>query len=115
MLELTPVIITFIVFGAIVAVIRTFADHRVKMKYLEKGPDGVPVQPFDFGSTCSHDGSLKWGLVALFVGVAILVMEMLPRYFENEAILGGMFLAGGLALLLYYFIADAKKKRATHP
>lgn len=112
MLDLTPVLIVGIVFGAVVAIIKTVTEHRVKLRYLEKGPEGVPTTPIDFGSSTHHDSSLKWGLVALFVGVALLIMEMMPRYFENEAILGGMFLSGGLALLIYYFIADAKKKRS---
>ncbi len=114
MLDLTPVLICLIVFGFVLAVVRTGANHRYRMSWLEKGPNAVPPKPLDLGTEDAAGSSLKWGLVCLLVGLAMLIIELMPRTFDNrgEAALGAMFLAAGLGLLLYYFIADARKKRA---
>jgi hypothetical protein len=110
-IDVTAILITFIVFGSVVSIIRAVGDHRVKMRYLEKGPNDLPSKPIDLNFGNGYGSSLKWGLVCLFVGLALFIMEIWPRYFEDEAILGGMFIAAGAALLLYYFLTDKKKKQ----
>lgn len=110
-LEITPVLIVLIIFGSVVSIIKAVGDHRVKMRYLEKGPNDLPSKPIDFNLGNGYGSSLKWGLVCMFVGLALFIMEIWPRYFEDEAILGGMFIAAGAALLLYYFLSDKKKKQ----
>lgn len=110
-IDVTAILITFIVFGSVVSIIKAVGDHRVKMRYLEKGPNDLPSKPIDFNFGNGYGSSLKWGLVCFFVGLALFIMELMPRYFEDEAILGGMFIAAGAALLLYYFLTDKKKKQ----
>ncbi len=110
-LDLTPVLILLVIFGSVIAIIRAVGDHRVKMRLLEKGPNDLPTGPIDFNFGNGLGASMKWGLVCLFVGLALFIMEMMPQYFEEEAVLGGMFIAAGVALLLYYFLADRKKKQ----
>ena len=110
-IDVTAILITFIVFGSVVSIIKAVGDHRVKMRYLEKDPNDLPSKPIDFNLGNGYGSSLKWGLVCFFVGLALFIMEMMPRYFEDEAILGGMFIAAGAALLLYYFLTDKKKKQ----
>ncbi|PWB72148.1 hypothetical protein C3F09_07020 [candidate division GN15 bacterium] len=110
-IDVTAILITFIVFGSVVSIIRAVGDHRVKMRYLEKGPDDLPTKPIDLNLGNGYGSSLKWGLVCLFVGLALFLMEMMPQYFEEEAVLGGMFIAAGVALLLYYLLTDKKKKQ----
>ena len=110
-IDVTAILVTLIVFGSVVSIIKAVGDHRVKMRYLEKGPNDLPSKPIDFNLGNGFGTSLKWGLVCFFVGLALFIMEMMPRYFEDEEILGGMFIAAGVALLLYYFLADKKKKQ----
>jgi len=110
-IDVTAILVTLTVFGSIMAIIKAVGDHRVKMRYLEKGPDDLPSKPIDLNFGNGLGTSLKWGLVCLFVGLALFIMEMMPRYFEDEAILGGMFIAAGVALLLYYAVADKRKKQ----
>ena len=110
-IDVTAILITLIVFGSVVSVIKAVGDHRVKMRYLEKGPNDLPSKPIDFNLGNGLGTSLKWGLVCMFVGLALFIMELMPQFFEDEAILGGMFFAAGVGLLLYYFISDAKKKQ----
>ena len=111
-IDVTAILITLIVFGSVVSVIKAVGDHRVKMRYLEKGPNDLPSKPIDMSFGNGLGTSLKWGLVSLFVGLALLIMEMMPDYFEEEAVLGGMFIAAGVALLLYYGISDKRKKQS---
>jgi len=110
-LDMTPILICLIVFGSVVSIIKAVGDHRVKMRYLEKGPNDLPSKPIDLNFSNGFGTPLKWGLVCLFVGLALFIMEMMPRYFEDEAILGGVLVAAGVALLLYYAVADKRKKQ----
>ncbi len=110
MLDLGEVLIVLTVFGSVVTIVKTVADYRVKIRYLEKGPEGAPTKPLNLWMETGVDSSLKWGLVCLFVGVAVLIIQMMPGYFDEKAVLGGMFVAAGLGLLLYYFISDMRKK-----
>jgi hypothetical protein len=59
--------------------------------------------------------TLKWGLVALFIGASLLVVIPLQQFawaqhHEGELITGIIFLAGGLAFLLYYSIVSKREK-----
>jgi hypothetical protein len=111
--DITAIVIVTVIFGSIAIVIKSILDHRVKMKFIEKGPDGVPNKPIDFNLGNGINSSLKWGLVLVFVGIANLIAVFSPTYFDEDGILGAMLLAAGIALLLYYFIADMKKKRSS--
>lgn len=110
-LDLTPVLILLVIFGSVIAIIRAVGEHKLKMRYLEKGPNDLPSKPIDLNLGNGFGTSLKWGMVCLFVGLALFIMEMTPQYFEDEAVLGGVLIAAGVALLLYYFLADKKKKQ----
>ncbi len=111
-IDVTAILVVLIIFGSVVSIIKAVGDHRVKMRYLEKGPNDLPTKPIDLNLGNGYGTSLKWGLVCFFVGLALFIMEMMPRYFEDEAVLGGMFIAAGAALLLYYALADRKKKQS---
>lgn len=82
---------------------------------IEKG-----VNPADFKGTPLKEmfqtnplSSLKWGLVAFFVGVGLMVANYLERMlYWHDSIYGAcMLIFGGFALVLFYFIAANKAKR----
>ena len=79
---------------------------------IEKG-----VSPADFKSGSLRDflkpnplSSLKWGMLAMFVGIGIMVATVLERtyYMPDSVYPASMFIFGGLALVVFYFIASRK-------
>ena len=88
--------------------------HKEHMMMIEKG-----VNPTDFKGTPVRDwfrinplSSLKWGLLSAFVGIGLMVGMYLHRNFdvENSVYLACMLIAGGIALVIFYFIASKKNK-----
>jgi hypothetical protein len=82
---------------------------------IEKG-----VSPADFKGVPLREmlradplSSLKWGLLATFVGVGLIVANWLDRlyYFDGSVYVASMLVFGGIALIIFYFIAARKAKQ----
>lgn len=113
------ILIPISLFVAIAAVLWKFFDtrHKIRMMIVERGLIDENLK-YLFGSVTSRPNryaTLKWGLVALFIGLALLVVIPLQQFawahrHEGELITGIIFLAGGMAFLLYYFIVAKREK-----
>ena len=105
--ELTAIIIVGTVFIALVQIVRTIAENRIRHKLIDKGMVDESVK-YLYTSKLSYNvpASLKWGMVLIAVGSAIWVAQLVPRSFQEEAIVSSMLIMGGLALIVYYFIAS---------
>ncbi len=55
--------------------------------------------------------SMKWGMVLVAIGLALLLKQFWPGYVADETMFGLMFLFGGIGFLIYYTIADKKLRR----
>ena len=57
--------------------------------------------------------SLKWGLLASFVGLGLFIAGWLDRvYFMRDTVyFAATLVFGGIGLIIFYFIANAKMKR----
>jgi hypothetical protein len=102
--------------GAAVVLWKYFEGrHKERMAMIEKG-----VNPADFKSATpfrlwqgSVLSNLKWGLLFVFAGIGLLVGQQLEYYFgfhEGSAVFGSILITGGLALIIFYFIASKKLK-----
>jgi amino acid transporter len=113
MLELTPVLILGIIFGAIVAIVYLGNRKKERMAMLEKG-----VDPSIFlNSVKNGSQSLKYGILLIGLGLGILVGKFLTytEAFRNEkeaAYFSAIFLFGGAALVFFYFMD--KRRSDTH-
>ena len=111
--ELTAVIIVGTVFFAIVQIVRTIAENRLRHKLIDKGMLDENVKHL-YTSKLSYNvpSSLKWGMVLIAVGSSIWIAQLVPYSFQEEAIVSAMLIMGGLALIVYYFIASKLFKSA---
>jgi hypothetical protein len=104
-------------FGVIAVVLLKHFEtrHKERMAMIEKG-----VTPADFKSATpsrlwqgSVLSNLKWGLLFVFAGIGLLVGLQLENYYrfdEGSVIFGSILITGGLALIIFYFIAAKKLK-----
>ena len=104
-------------FGGIAAVLITYYNnrHKERVAMIEKG-----VNPADFKGAPKREwfranplSSLKWGLLAMFVGVGLIVASLLDRWYmmHDSIYVSCMLVSGGIALIIFYFIASKKLKQ----
>lgn len=107
--EVFPVIVIFPTFGLM---FKWYFEYRTRKHLIEKGLVDEKVKFLQFNKM-EHfaPSSLKWGLVLLFSGVAIVILRFVSAYVPDEIVLGTIMIAAGLGLLIYYIIADAARKR----
>lgn len=109
-----PAVIVLIVFGSVGFVIFTWIQsrHKERIAMIEKGvkaselkgammPDLLRPNPLS---------SLKWGLLAMFVGAGLILANILDRYyyFHDSIYFASMLISGGIGLVIFYFIAAKK-------
>ncbi len=99
-----------IVFGSFGYILKLFLDYRMRQKLIDKGLTGddvkhLFVERFRQGAP----SSLKWGMVLLAVGAAILIGRLMPYDVADEYTVAFMFIFGGAALLAFGIIARRMK------
>lgn len=111
--ELLAAVIVFIIFFSIVTVIRIIANNNIRRKLIERD---LVNEKTKYLYTSTFEGqvpsSLKWGIVLIGVGLAILIGQMLPSDISDEVTISGMFIFAGLGLILYYFLASRIMKKS---
>ena len=105
-----PLIVFLVILAFIVKII---VEHNTRRKLIDKGmvdenvkylfPDKIKSQTLS---------SLKWGMVSIGVGLAVFVGQMVGANLVEEVTIGAMFVFAGLALVIYYPIANRMIKRA---
>lgn len=110
-------LIPIFLFGGIAVVMYKYYDgrHRERMAMIEKG-----VNPAEFKGASwiqalkvNPLASLKWGLLALFVGIGVFVGRIVTLQYDmhDAAYLASMLVFGGIALIIFYAIASRKLKK----
>lgn len=103
-------------FFALVAYIsKLIADTRVRRKAMEAHTSAETAEAILHrrGAAPSTQSALKWGLVVLSLGAAVLLLDLFAVGFESPLAYGVMLLATGGALLSYYLVEhDAEEERA---
>lgn len=89
--------------------------HKERMAMIDKGVSasdlrGTPMREWLRANPLS---SLKWGLLAAFVGIGLFVAEWLDRVFfmRDSVYFATTLLFGGIALIIFYFIANSRMKK----
>jgi len=112
-----PFLILLVMFGSTGLVIWRWVEtrHKERLAMIEKG-----VSPADFKGISAREmfkpnplSSLKWGLLAMFVGIGSLIATWLDEVYNlrDSIYLASMLVWGGLALIIFYFIAAKKMKQ----
>ncbi len=99
-------------FVACILIVKIVLDYRLKRKLLERGEiDKNVTSLFCNRSEYFAPTSLKWGMVLIGIGLAVVISQMLPYdYDRGEITFSLMLIFAGAGLLIYYFIANKKMK-----
>ncbi|MBU1320669.1 MAG: hypothetical protein KKG33_02985 [candidate division Zixibacteria bacterium] len=104
MLQLTDAIEMVIVFFTIGFVVKIILDYSMRKKLIEKGLVDKNVK-YLFSDGGPAKSSLKWGMVLIGIGVAIIIGRIVPYRWSDEITVSGIFILAGLAMVIYYAIA----------
>lgn len=109
LLHVVPLLGLFI---AIAVIVKIALDHRTRQKLIEKGlvDENVKYLYRENGNTRAL-GSLRWALVLIGIGVAVVIGQLVPDRMMEEITAAGMFLMAGIGLLVYYVIASRAMRR----
>lgn len=109
MITLQPVFILAVIFGAIVAIIYLNIRKKERMALLQMGKDTSAFE----SQRKINLSSLKYGLLLVAIGLGVLIANILVAYNvmdEDAAYFSMVFIFGGAALLVDYFIEYKKSK-----
>ena len=109
---LMPIAILGSIGTAIILFTRTISDYILKKKMIEKGYVNEDTQAiFKRNTDENRYTSLKWGLILLFAGLALVIMEFIQ--YDNESPLPyGLFTVFvSLGFLIYYFLVKKELNR----
>src|SRR5258706_5491180 len=84
--------------------VKVLTDYILKKKMIEKGFVNDDTQAI-FKQHSSDEGkfpSLKWGLIAFFAGVSLIIMEYIPVSPQSPLPYGLFTIAVSLGFLIYY-------------
>ncbi len=102
---LQPIAILGSLGGAVYFFVRVMTDYILKKKMIEKGFVNDDTQAI-FKQQVGENkySSLKWGLIILFGGFALILMEYIPTSPDSPLPYGLMAVAVSLGFLIYYFV-----------
>lgn len=96
-----------VAFFIIVAIIiKMFLDYRMRRRLIDKGLVDENIKHlFPNESVNQRLSALKWGLVLVGIGVAVLIGQLFPYRISDEITISLMFIFSGIGLLLFYIVA----------
>ena len=110
-------LITIVVFAGIYQIIKMFTDFLLKRRIVKSGHvDKAEILEVSQSQEVNRYPTLKWGLVALFAGLGLLVIAVINKdgrfdwHHETQAYLsfGIELIAISLGFLAYFFISKPK-------
>ena len=89
---------------------KAVTDYILKKKMIEKGFVNDDTQAiFKRHADENKYSALKWGLILLFSGLALIVMEFVPTHPDSPLPYGILTFSISLGFLIYYFIVKKEQ------
>ena len=110
---IVPIVAMVTVFGSIVLFIKILTDYWLRRKMVEKGL--VDENAVNLLKQHRHEGgkysALKWGLIVLFAGIGLMVINFLPYDGETSMPYGVFAFFVALGFLIYYFYVKKESEK----
>jgi hypothetical protein len=105
--------LAFFVFLGGVLIVHLTSRHKERMAMVEKGMSSEDIKALYVRQVSSNPlASLKWGILLVFAGAALLLGQYLTSQYhlEEEVLAGILILFVGVGLLLFHSIAAKKSQ-----
>ena len=91
---------------------KAVTDYILKKKMIEKGYVNEDAQAvFKKHADENRFSALKWGLIILFGGLALIIMDFIPTDPESPLPYGLLAFSIALGFLIYYYIVKKEMKQ----
>jgi hypothetical protein len=112
LMKYTDMMTVIVVFGTFFLALKSYLDYRTRKQLIERGKVDETVKfLYQNQGEALVPSSLKWGLVALGIGLAVLIGQLfVPWDYQGEVTISLMFIFGGVGLIIHYIIADKRMK-----
>jgi len=111
MKQLMPFIVVIIFFALVAIFILALYNYRLKRRIIDSGPLDDTGLKF-LAQLSSGNEALKWGVILLFAGLGLILMEFVPFSAENSPLPYGLeivFIAAGF--LVYYLLLQKNSNK----
>jgi len=116
---MTPLLAVLGLTLAVVVVIISILNHRVKMRMIKDGHvDENSIKILSQQNSGLKLDTLKWGIILLFGGLGLIVLEYVPYGYDYHGSHGSPLPFGieavslAIGFLVYYFIARNMNKNS---
>ncbi|UXE66173.1 MAG: hypothetical protein KA713_17210 [Chryseotalea sp. WA131a] len=91
---------------------KVMTDYILKKKMIDKGFVNDDTQAIfkNYKADDNKYASLKWGLIAFFAGLSLIIMEYVPVSPESPLPYGLFAVAVSFGFLIYYFLVKRETK-----
>ena len=89
----------------VLGIARTIADTLIRRRLIDAGNAGDISRMLAATAEDRVSGALKWGIVAVATGAALVLIQVLPYDRDEPIVLGIVLLFVGIGLLVYYVLA----------
>lgn len=97
--------------GTVYFFVKTMTDYILKKKMIDKGYVNEDTQAiFKQHASDNKYSSLKWGLIALFGGLSLIIMEFVNVRPESPMPYGLFAVFVSIGFLVYYFMVKKESK-----
>ena len=97
--------------SAIVIIILSILNHRIKMRMIKDGHvDDNSIKILSQQNNGFKLDTLKWGIILLFGGIGLIILEYVPYNYNSPLPFGIETVCLAVGFLVYYFIASRKNK-----
>ena len=103
MAELIPIVAIISVFGSTILFVTTLTNYSLKKKLIEKDMVGPETSNL-FKNVSNKQNALKWGLIILFAGIGLIIIDSLGLDGDEAMPYGIEAVCVSLGFLLYYTI-----------
>ncbi|MFP6807164.1 MAG: DUF6249 domain-containing protein [Pseudomonadales bacterium] len=111
--ELVPLIIVPAFFFMIAYIARLISDNRVRRELINSNADTSTIENLLLKARSENpDASLKWGIVSLAIGLALVLIEVMDLSTDQALTYGITFIFGGAGLLCFYMIKIRRGEEA---
>ncbi len=118
--DIAVVLVLGVIVYGIIKLIQTITEYKLKRRLLDKAQvdEGFSSALADSLKTLTASKennpypSLKWGLVTLGIGIALIVTNFMEFEYTSPLPFGLVLTGASLGFLVYYLIVISKEKRS---
>ena len=105
--ELIPIVAIISVFGSVILFVTILTNYSLKKKLIDKNLVNEGTANL-FKSVTSKQNALKWGLIILFGGVGLIIIDGMGLDGDDAMPYGIEAVCVSVGFLIYYFMVKDK-------